>query len=509
MISLFGTIGLSGQAAPWFIAAPPWVTSWLTPLWISGLGVLAGLLFLALIWGVVALFSRPAAAEVPRAIREGPLSWIFVVACLWAGFGLASTAVVREPGELLASLGRLPFTGTRTWDFDIGAEDAQREIAVSYRRDELRRLELKSDVDLTIRASADPDTDRYAKIDVTAEEEVSWGAQKAARSTPDEISSLYVWNRSGTPGKLHVVVGTAPRHAEVLTAAITAVALVGLFLLYFLQRLLMPKLAAISLTTTKSELAQPIFLICLALGIFLLILFIFLPYQTLDEEIKMLKDSGLTLIRVLAIVVALWAASTSVAAEIEGRTALTVLSKPISRWQFILGKFSGITWTVVVLFVVLGCVFLLTVAYKPIHDSREMTEDMPSWQICHLEMVGAVPGLVLGLMETVVLAALSVAISTRLSLLGNFSICSSVYVLGHLTPLIVKSSLGQLEPVAFVGQLLATILPVLENFDIQPAIAGGRPVPYEYLCMSLVYCMLYSTVAMLLALVLFEDRDLA
>ena len=84
-------------------------------------------------------------------------------------------------------------------------------------------------------------------------------------------------------------------------------------------------LAAIALSTAKSEIAQPLFFVLMAIGIFLLLVFIWVPYYTFGEDVKMLKDSGLTLIMVLSIIVAVWAASTSVAEEIEGRTALTVL----------------------------------------------------------------------------------------------------------------------------------------------------------------------------------------
>jgi len=63
--------------------------------------------------------------------------------------------------------------------------------------------------------------------------------------------------------------------------------------------------------------------------------------------------------------------------------------------------------------------------------------------------------------------------------------------------------------VHFVGQLLATILPVLENFNIQAAISAGWEVPLPYLFWALLYCLLYSTIAMFFALILFEDRDLA
>ena len=126
----------------------------------------------------------------------------------------------------------------------------------------------------------------------------------------------------------------------------------------------------------------------------------------------------------------------------------------------------------------------------------------PTWHDCHREMVQIVPGLVLAYLETLVIAALSVAISTRLPALANFIISFAIYVLGHLTPLMVQSQVvaEQLPPVVFFGRLIATVLPVLDHFNIQASVAAGVPVPTVYLLWSLVYCVLYSSVAMLLAL---------
>jgi hypothetical protein len=161
------------------------------------------------------------------------------------------------------------------------------------------------------------------------------------------------------------------------------------------------------------------------------------------------------------------------------------------------------------MFVVLGAWMLMWVSYKVVYDARETSNPEPSWQLCNAEMIGTVPGLVLAFMETVVLTAISVAISTRLSMIPNLVIVGSIYALGHLGPLIVQSSVGRNEFVAFFGQLIALVLPVLDHFNIQAAVAGGKRVPPDYLAWALFYCVLYSTVAMLLALILFEDRDLA
>ena len=223
----------------------------------------------------------------------------------------------------------------------------------------------------------------------------------------------------------------------------------------------------------------------------------------------MLKDSGLTAIKVLALLVVVWTASVAVADEIEGRTALTVLSKPLRRWQFVIGKFAGLVLVALLVFLILGSVLLASTSLKVVYDAREGGKIDPVWRDCAAEMITVVPGLVLSFLETVLLAAVSLAVSTRLGMVPNLIICFAIYVLGHLVPLIVQSSVGKFAIVRFVGQLFATILPVLEHFTIEAAVVGGVPVPWSYLGWAALYAGLYSAVALLVALVLFQDRDLA
>ncbi len=294
-----------------------------------------------------------------------------------------------------------------------------------------------------------------------------------------------------------------------LVAIGAGVAVLALLVTSGLLRLIVPKVAAIAKTTAKEALSQPLFYVILAIGIFGIIIFPFIPYNTFGEDVKVVKDAGLTLIMVLSIILALWTASVAIAEELDGRTALTLLSKPIGRRQFILGKFLGILAPVAILFIVLGTLFLTSVSYKVVYDARETANPEPTWQECRDEMLQISPGLALAFMETVVLTSISVAISTRLPMLANLMICSAIYVLGNLVPVLVKSSVGQLEYVPFVANLLAAVLPVLENFNIYTAISTGRAVPLEYLGVAALYCVLYSSVAMLVALLLFEDRDLA
>jgi ABC-type transport system involved in multi-copper enzyme maturation permease subunit len=286
-------------------------------------------------------------------------------------------------------------------------------------------------------------------------------------------------------------------------------AFAALAALFFLLQLVFPKIAAIAWTTGKEAVLQPLFYILLGGGMALLLLSLYLPYFTFGEDVKVVEENGLTLVMLLSILLGLWTASVSLAEEIEGRTALTVLCKPICRRDFVLGKFLGILGPVAILFIVLGIFFLGSVSFKVFYDARETSAPEPNSAQCLEEVVRIAPGLVLAFLETTVMVSISVAISTRLGMLPNLVICFSIYVLGHLVPMLAKSAMGQMAIVTFIADLLAAILPVLDHFNIYGPIATGEPVPMAYLGLAFLYCLAYSSLAMLAALLMFEDRDLA
>lgn len=295
-----------------------------------------------------------------------------------------------------------------------------------------------------------------------------------------------------------------------IVGLVAILATLALFPIYLVIHAISRKTAAIAQATAKESLAQPIFFVVAIIATVLLLLFPFLPYNTFGEDIKIVKDSGLTVILLASIFVAVWNASVSVADEIEGRTALTLLSKPVGRRQFILGKFLGILFPVAILFIFLGTVFMTTVSYKVVYDARETSHPEPEWRQCLDEIKQTTPGLMLGFFEAMVFTGISVAISTRLPVLPNLIICLMVYLVGHLTPVLMQSSAaGDNQIVQFMGTFLATVFPVLDHFNIQSAIAAGKPVPWGYVGWAFVYASIYSAMAVLAALIMFEDRDLA
>lgn len=112
-----------------------------------------------------------------------------------------------------------------------------------------------------------------------------------------------------------------------------------------------------------------------------------------------------------------------------------------------------------------------------------------------------------------VLLAISVALATRLPMVINIVVCLGVYFLGHLTPIMTEVSQNQYALVYFVAQLFETLLPGLDLFDVGTAIVREVHLPMgEYALYSLqvtFYAVVYTTIALLFGLILFEDRDLA
>src|SRR5690606_14748225 len=143
-----------------------WVSNWLTPLWLIGIGALLGLIIVCILAGVawllrgVPMFSR--LGEIRQTVTEGPLQPIFAITIALAIFGIVGTAVVRRPAEMVDSLFRWSSLGTATETFQINAppEDDPTKvqvIAVDFRRNELLELRFTTTEPLSVSAFAPDD----------------------------------------------------------------------------------------------------------------------------------------------------------------------------------------------------------------------------------------------------------------------------------------------------------------------------------------------------------------
>lgn len=282
----------------------------------------------------------------------------------------------------------------------------------------------------------------------------------------------------------------------------------------------------IARATTKEAVRQPVFLLMLAIGLVIIIMNVWVPFFSMGDDTKMYIDCGLATVLICALLHCVWTASISVADEIEGKTAMTLLSKPINRRQFVWGKYVGIFQSALIMIAIIGVVFFFLTYYKFHYDQKESSQEqsaliffrtikgipfqIPNFNRVYFEVARSIfPGLTLIAMEVAVMTAVSVAISTRVPMLVNMSTCFAVFVIGHLTPVLVKSNEVQNVFVKFVARLLATILPGFEYFNLSAAISTGKVIPPDYIGLAGLYCLAYVAAMIAVGFLLFEDRDLA
>jgi hypothetical protein len=318
--------------------------------------------------------------------------------------------------------------------------------------------------------------------------------------------------------------------------------LLDLFVLVFGVLLLVwPRGGAVAMAAFREGIRQPLFWFMVVIALVMMVLMPFLPYFTLGEDLKMVKELGYDLIMLCAAMFAVLAASMSISEEIEGRTAITLMSKPVSRRQFLLGKFFGILMAGLLMAGLLSLPFLLVLWFKPVYDREpvpppgwlnlvvrtaegqssllvRMTNDATGYAVAGAawwfgDALAASPGLILGFCQVMVLLAIAVALATRVPMVVNLVVCLVIFFLGHLTPVLDRVSQGKFALIQFMAQLFNHLLPSLESFNIGPALTRDTlPAvgPFSLYVASVVgYALVYTAIALLFGLILFEDRDLA
>jgi ABC-type Na+ efflux pump permease subunit len=281
--------------------------------------------------------------------------------------------------------------------------------------------------------------------------------------------------------------------------------------------------------TFHEVIVQPIFALLLALAAVILIIFGVLPFFTLGEDTVMFKSVGLDVILLFVLVATLFATSKSIYEEIEDRTMLTLMSKPVKKWEVIVGKYLGIILAALLAVIILGAILIFCTVWRIPSDYQlifvlddRVVKQKSDLQWMHIH--GLVPSLLLVWLQVSVLAAIGVALSTRFSLVVNLPAVILLYIAGNLTRFLFPLE-GRSALVKAVAYVTSSILPFLQTFDLRQLTvyrdirAPGtefaknlNAVPlstiWGYLGVATLYGIAYAAFALGVGLFLFQGREL-
>ena len=303
---------------------------------------------------------------------------------------------------------------------------------------------------------------------------------------------------------------------------------------------------------------QPVFLLLITCSGFFCVFLSIVPYFGFGDDVQIVKTSLLAVSLITGLLGAVLCASSSVAREIRSGTALAVLSKPVGRARFVLGKYLGLSCALSILTYtnLIACLLASRMAYDAYGSADTFSFGVycfggllasyviggflnyflqvrfvfttvialvaltTSMFAIILSTEAATTGAsadprtvdwrliqasVLLFFAVLILTALALACSTRLELLPTLAVCSGVLFIGLMSDWLF---LEKTEEGIWWASLLYTVIPNWQNFWLADVLSGKETIPLAYLGQAFLYLLGYTGATLMVALWLFEDREL-
>src|SRR6267154_3372727 len=215
---------------------------------------------------------------------------------------------------------------------------------------------------------------------------------------------------------------------------------------------------------------------------------------SINMERLVVINLGLAAVSLFGVVIAIFIGIGLVSKEIDKRTLYTVLSRPVRRWEFIVGKFLGLAATLVVntFFMAIG-VFgaLLYVAHK--------------FSAPDASILVALYFIVL---EFLIICSLALLFSSFSSPLLSAVFAFSLFVIGSFAE-DLRNFAGMATGVSrWLATGAAYLVPNFSAFNVITSIAHEQPVAGQLILQNTLYALFYATMALSGAVLIFEHRDL-
>ena len=317
----------------------------------------------------------------------------------------------------------------------------------------------------------------------------------------------------------------------------------------------MNNLFKIAFNAFRESLREPVYCLMLLAALLLISAYPALAVFAFSQQLKLVIDSSMATGLLFGLIVAVLSASSTVSREMRNGTVLLLLSKPVSRWSFILGKILGVT-AAVTLFTLLcnfGCIVVVYVTIDQFNYEKylhigflavivlgalagmvanfvrgssfpeictyALTALLTVFSLALLKFGKAPQGVIVSdLVKALVLvnfaciamATIAVVSATRLDVVPNMCVCSAVFFLGLLSSYLFKQFENtKSEALKQILTVLYSIFPNWQFFWLVDAIALKKTIPIGYVGMAALYMALFVAIASMWAVVLFQNKEVA
>lgn len=246
----------------------------------------------------------------------------------------------------------------------------------------------------------------------------------------------------------------------------------------------------IALNTFK-EIVRNKFLYLILFFAFVFIIFSILLWQlTLWNDNKIIVDFGLAMIEIFWIVWVLFVWSQLLFKEVEWKTIFLILSKPIKRYEFILWKFVGFSWTIFLIVLFQAILFLGVLFFKGIE-----IDYLIIWS------------LIFTFFKLEILLSLVFFLSTFMSNILTILVSMMIYFLSHSFSLLTTmAERTKNEIVVYFTQGLQLIFPPLEAINIKDIIWSFKDFHFNFFLFNTFYVLVYIIIILTLTVIIFDRK---
>lgn len=251
------------------------------------------------------------------------------------------------------------------------------------------------------------------------------------------------------------------------------------------------RLRAIALNTFKEAVRNKVFYLLVVLGVTTALSSQIISMLTIGDKVKVLKDVGLASIDFFCVLIAVFTGINLVYKEIDKKTLYNIISKPISRSSFILGKFLGLALTLLVALVSMAAIFFVFL-----------------W----LSSGGFDPGILLYFfllyLQLLIITSISLVFSSFSTPILSSIFTISLYLIGQVTWTFNEFKDKLVKPLEKItAYIFYYILPNLEKFNIKNAVVMKAELDGYLILTAIFYGLGYTAALLLLAVIIFNKKE--
>lgn len=251
------------------------------------------------------------------------------------------------------------------------------------------------------------------------------------------------------------------------------------------------RIAAVAANTHRETVRERVLYNLVFFAIVMTLSGLLLGELSIRQDEKIIKDIGLAAMDIFGMLIAVFIGVGLVSKEIERRSLYPLLAKPVSRSEFLLGKFAGLGFTLLV------NVFAMTLGLYATLVATGRRADP--------HLLEAIYPIFLGLLLVVALALLfSTLTSAAIAAVGTVVLV----IVGRFSDVIKNMKEVAPDTPDWLIRFLYYAVPNFRNFDFKTRVTHGDPVPMGDLAVVTLYATVYIALVLGAALSVFRSRDL-